>query len=135
MRLRYWFMGAALCAAAILSRASPQPPSDADSRAREYVQFLLLELDQWTRDLPQAYDMAMMHSPVDISSLSEGEKAGAGALRKNMHSLVALSQLKDLLVNQEFRAQLEKTIQAATPVNTALAKQRFPDAVEADWGQ
>jgi hypothetical protein len=135
MRLRYLFVGTGLCAAAILSRAAPQASSDGDNRAPEYVQFLVLQLDQWTRDLPQAYDMALMHPPVDVSSVSEEERAGAGALRNHMQRLAALSQVKDLLVNQEFRTQLEKTVQAAAPVNAALAKQRFPDGIEADWAQ
>lgn len=135
MRLRVWSTGAGFCAAAILLHASPQTTSDADTRAREYVQFLVLQLDQWTHELPQAYDIAMMRPPVDVSALSEAEKAGAGTLRLNMQRLVSLSQAKDLLVNQKFRAQLEKTVEAASPVNTALAKQRFPEGIEADWAQ
>jgi len=57
----------------VLSPAAPQPGSDADARAREYVQFLVQQLDQWTRDLPQAYNMAMMRPPVDVATLSEPE--------------------------------------------------------------
>jgi hypothetical protein len=135
MRLRYWSMGVAVCAATILSPAAPPPASDADIRAREYVQFLVQQLDQWTRDLPQAYNLAMVRPPVDASALSEAEKAGAGNLRENVQHLTALTQSKDLPVNPAFRAQLEKTVQAAAPVNDALSKQRFPEGIETDWAQ
>ncbi len=135
MHLRHWSMGAALCAAAILSPAAPQAASDADVRAREYVQFLVQQLDQWTRDLPQAYNLAMVRPPVDVSALSEPEKAGAGNLRESVQRLTALSQSKDLPVNPAFRAQLEETVRAATPLNAALGKQRFPEGIETDWAQ
>src|SRR5439155_6345770 len=55
-------------------------------------------------------------------------KAGASELRANIQRL---SQAKD----QEFKAQLEKTLQAAAPVNAALGKQRFPEGIESDWAQ
>src|SRR5215469_575066 len=135
MRLHYGWMGAALVAAVILSPAAARPGSDADSRAREYVQFLVQQLDQWTRDLPKAYDMAMMRAPVDVSALSEAEKSGADNLRESVRRLSALSQAPNLLANAEFRAQLDKTVLAATPVNDALSKQRFPEAIQSDWGQ
>jgi hypothetical protein len=135
MRLRYRWIVAALYTETILSTAAPQSPFNADARAREYVQFLVQQLDQWTRELPQAYNMAMMRPPVDVASLSDGEKAGAGTLRENVQRLATLSQVKDLLVNQDFSAQLEKTVQAAGEVNTTLGKQRFPDGIESDWAQ
>jgi len=135
MRLRYWPVGAALCAATVLSPAAPQAVSDADIRAREYIQFLVQQLDQWTRDLPQAYNLAMVRPPVDASALSEPEKAGAANLRENVQRLTTVSQAKDLAVNPAFRAQLEKTVQAAAPLNAALGKQRFPEAIETDWAQ
>ena len=135
MRVRYLWMGTALAAASVLSQrvynasaAAPQSGSDRDARAREYVQFLVQQLDQWTRDLPQAYNMAMMRPPVDLASLSENEKAGAGELRA---SVQRLASVKD----PEFRTQLEKTLQAAAPVNAALGKQRFPEGIESDWAQ
>jgi len=141
MRLRYWSMAAALSAAAVLSPGAPQTASDADVRAREYVQFLVQQLDQWTRDLPQVYNLAMVRPPVDVSALSEPEKAAAGNLRENVQRLTALSlspalsQSKDLPVNAAFREQLEKTVQAAALVNAALGEQRFPEAIETDWAQ
>ena len=135
MRLRYWSMCAALCAATVLSPAAPQAASDGEMRAREYIQFLVQQLDQWTRDLPQAYNLAMVRPPVDVSALSEPEKAGAGNLRESVQRLTALSQVNDLPVNPAFRAQLEKTVQTAAPVNAALGKQRFPESIENDWGQ
>lgn len=129
MRFRNLLLVAALCAATL------QSGSDADTRAREYVQFLVQQLDQWTRDLPQAYNSAMVRPPVDAAKLSEAEKAGAGSLRDNIQRLTVLSPAKDLTSNPEFRAAVEKTVQAAAPLNAALGKQRFPEAIESDWAQ
>ncbi len=129
MRLRHFWMAAALCSATVLAG------SDADTRARDYVQFLVHQLDQWTSDLPQAYNMAMVRPPVDATKLSEPEKAGATNLRESIQRLAVLSQAKELAKNPEFRVQLQKTVQAAEPVNAALGKQRFPEGVELDWAQ
>jgi hypothetical protein len=116
----------------ILPRALPQD-ADRETRAREYIQFLVTELDQWTRDFPQAFNMAMMRPPVDATRLSEAAKAAAGNLRESVVRLNSMSQAKDLTGNAEFRAQLGKTLLAAGPLNEALGAQRFPDAVESDW--
>jgi hypothetical protein len=121
------------CAAILVSPAVPQNSGDRETRAREYVQFLVLQLDQWTRDFPQAYDLALMRPPVDATTLSEGAKAGAGSLRESVTKLVTLSKANDVTTNPTFRGQLEKTLQAALPVNEALGKQRFPEAVQSDW--
>jgi hypothetical protein len=112
-------------------------PQDAarEARAREYVQFLATELNQWTRDFPKAYDMAMVRPPVDASRLSEGAKAGADGLRDSASRLAALSQTKDLMTSAPFRAQLERTLAFAKPVNEALGAERFPDAIQEDWVQ
>jgi hypothetical protein len=115
----------------------PALPQDAarEARAREYVQFLATELDQWTRDFPKAYDMAMVRPPVDASRLSEDAKAGADGLRDSISRLRALSQAKDPMTSAPFRAQLEKTLAFARPVNEALGAARFPDAIQEDWVQ
>ncbi len=123
---------AAAVSAAILV-AAPQSTSERDVRAREYVQFLVSQLDQWTQDLPQAYNMAMMRPPVVAASLSEGAKAGAENLRAAVVRLAGLSKATDLPVNAEFRAQLERTIVAASPLNEALGAQRFPEGIQGDW--
>lgn len=132
-RCPVWIVCVALCVVA----APLALPQDAarEARAREYVQFLATELDQWTRDFPRAYDMAMVRPPVDASHLSEGAKGGADSLRDSASRLVALSQTKDLITSVPFRAQVEKTLGFAKPVNEALGAERFPDAIEQEWGQ
>jgi hypothetical protein len=117
----------------VLSLASPQDSADREKRARDYVEFLVNELDQWTRDFPKAYNMAMMRPPVDAARLSEAAKAAGEEMRASIAKLAVLSKAKDLTTNAEFRAQLEKTLQAAAPLNDALGAQRFPEAVESDW--
>ncbi|MCU1329862.1 MAG: hypothetical protein JWN34_5232 [Bryobacterales bacterium] len=126
-------LAVAVCAAFLVPLATPQRSTDADVRAREYVQFLVLQLDQWTTDFPQAYNMAMMRPPVDAASLSEGAKAGATNLREEVARLAQSSKAPDLLANAQFKSQLAKTISAAAPMNEALGKQRFPEAIQSDW--
>jgi hypothetical protein len=37
------------------------------------------------------------------------------------------------MTNPQFRAQLEKTVAAAAPMNEALGAQRFPEGIQLDW--
>lgn len=127
------FRTLAVAASAVILMAAPQRANERDIRAREYIQFLVLQLDQWTQDLPQAYNMAMMQPPVVAARLSEGAKAGAENLRAAVLRLGTLSKAADLPVNAEFRAQLERTIAAASPLNEALGAQRFPEGIQGDW--
>src|SRR5947208_571993 len=113
-------LAVALCAAILVPSAAPQSAADRDTRAREYVPFLVTQLDEWTREFPQAYNMALVQPPVVASRLSEGAKSGAANLREAVSRLSSLSKAQDLTVNAEFRAQLEKTILAASPMNEAL---------------
>jgi hypothetical protein len=135
MRSRYWWTGgtAAVCAAVFLPLALSQSGTDPSARSRDYVQFLVTELNQWTGDFPQAYNSALMKPPVDSSKLSEAAKAGADDLRANVKRLSELSKATDLMSNAEFKAQLAKTLEAAKAVNEALGAQRFPQSVEGDW--
>lgn len=134
MRSRYlWISGAVVCAGMVLLPAAPQTATDRETRAREYIGFLVQQLDQWTRDFPQAYNMALVRPPVDAAKLSEDGKAGAANLRESVTQLVSLSRAKDLATNTAFRGQLEKTLHAAAPLNEALGAQRFPEALESDW--
>jgi len=125
-------MAVAVCAAMFLHSA-PQSTGDSETRAREYVRFLVTELDQWTREFPQAYNLALVQPPVDASRLSEGAKSGAANLREAVARLAALSKAQDLTANAEFRDQIEKTIVAASPMNEALGAQRFPEGIQSDW--
>lgn len=121
------------CALLLAVSAVPQNLPDSATRTREYAQFLVQQLDQWTRDFPQAYNMALVRPPVDTAGLSEGAKGGAQMLRESVVHLAVLSSARDLTVNAEFLKQLGKTIAAASPVNEALSKQKFPEAVQGDW--
>lgn len=123
----------AVAVSAAVLVAAPQTGSDREVRAREYVQFLVLQIDQWTREFPPAYNLALMQPPVVASRLSESSKAGAENLRAAVVGLIALSKPADLLTSAAFRTQLEKTIQAASPLNEALGAQRFPDGIQGDW--
>ncbi|HVW84200.1 MAG TPA: hypothetical protein VHB50_05950, partial [Bryobacteraceae bacterium] len=82
-----------------------------------------------------AYNMALMRPPVDAAALPEDAKAGADNLRQSIGKLSLLSGAKDLTANPEFHAQLEKTLEAATPLNQALGAQRFPESIQRDWAQ
>src|SRR5262249_42088623 len=67
----------AVCAAALLAlllSAAPQD-IDRDGYAREYVQFQVLQLDQWSKEFPQQFYANLMRPPVDASKLSEPAKA------------------------------------------------------------
>jgi len=126
-------MAVAVCAGIGIHSAAPQNAVDRDTRAREYVQFLIAQLDQWTREFPQAYNLALVQPPVVASRLSEGAKSGAANLREAVTRLADLSKAPDLTTNAEFRAQIEKTIAVASPINEALGAQRFPEGIQGDW--
>ena len=127
MRLRYWSIWCgSVCRGRSVISAAPQSASDSDIRAREYMQFLVQQLDQWTRDLPQAYNMAMVRPPVDVTcAFPKPKRPGQGSCVKACSASPSLSQVKDLPVNPAFRAQLERTVQVGAPVNTALANSDF----------
>ena len=139
MRLRDFLIACLVaCFASLfapLPSAAPQQANDRETYAREYVQFLVTELDQWTKGFPQQFYMALMQPPRDASKLSEGAKAGPGELGDSVKRLTTLKGTKDLLTNTEFRNQVEKTLTAAKQVNLAMASQRFPDPLQSDWDQ
>ena len=128
-----WIAAGAFSAAVLFVSAAPPQETERDARTRDYVRFLVTELDQWTSDLPQTYDRALVRPPVDASALSEAAKAAADNLRDNLKRLTTLSGAQDVVANAAFRAQLEKTLEAAKSMNEALGAQRFPQAIEGDW--
>jgi hypothetical protein len=134
MLARSWWMAAGAISAVILlvSAAPPQDP-EREARTRDYIRFLVTELDQWTRDLPQTYDRALVRPPVDAGALSEAAKAAADNLRDSIKRLATLNDAQDVATNANFGAQLEKTLEAAKAMNEALGAQRFPQAIEGDW--
>ena len=115
--------------------AAPQEKYDRDAYAREYVQFLVTELDQWTKGFPRQFYSALLQPPRDSSKLSESAKAGPGDLGDSVKQLASLGTGKDLLTNGDFRNQVDKTLAAAKQVNLAMASQRFPDPLQSDWEQ
>ena len=125
--------GALLCA--VFLTASPQDGVDRDKYAREYVQFQVLQLDQWTKGFPHAYNLASMQPPVDLSKMNEAAKAGANDLRECVIRLSALSQSRDLMSNSEFRNQLDRALAIAKEVNAAMGSQRFSAVLQSDWDQ
>jgi hypothetical protein len=108
---------------------------DRERYARDHVQFLVLQLSQWSKEFPQQFYMAMMKPPIDAAKLSEGAKAGPAELGDSLQKLSALDKAPDLMTNAEFRAQLEKTIAATKELNQAMSAQRFPAVLFNDWDQ
>jgi hypothetical protein len=139
MRLpRFAIVGLVLCFVflfAPLPRAAPQEKYDRDTYAREYVQFLVQELDQWTKGFPRQFYSALLQPPRDSSKLSESAKAGPSDLGDSVKRLASLSSGKDILTNADFRNQVDKTVTAGKQVNLAMASQRFPDPLQSDWEQ
>jgi hypothetical protein len=115
--------------------AAPQEKYDRDAYAREYVQFLVQEVDQWTKSFPRQFYSALLQPPRDSSKLSESAKAGPSDLGDSVKQLASLSKSKDILTNGDFRSQVDKTLTAAKQVNLAMASQRFPDPLQSDWEQ
>jgi hypothetical protein len=139
MFLRRWPIPLlAMCAACLLIvgiRATPQDGFDREKSAREYVQFLVLQLDQWSKEFPQQFYAAMMRPPIDSSKLSEGAKAGPADFGDSIKRLSAISAAPDVMTNAAFRNQLEKTLNATKEMNQAMSVQRFPAALQSSWDQ
>ena len=128
----------ALCCVFLLALylpAAPQDGVDRDRYAREYVQFQVLELDQWTKGFPHDYNLAVMKPPVDAAKMNETAKAGANDLRESIARLSTLTQARDLMTSAEFRNQMERTLTIARQVNEAMGSQRFPMVLQSDWDQ
>src|SRR5690348_643690 len=133
MRLDRFRMAAVAVFAACLLMA--QDGYDREKSAREYVQFLVLQLNQWTKEFPQQFYMAIMKPPIDAAKLPEAAKAGPGELGDSLQKLADLSKASDLTSNAAFRAQVEKTIAVTKDLNTAMSAQRFPAVLFNDWDQ
>jgi hypothetical protein len=119
----------------LLAPLLAQSDFNREASARDYVQFLVLQLDQWTATFPRDYNAALMQPPVDAAKLSDAAKSGAADLRAGIEKLGVLSNSKDLLTNTEFRSGVAKAIAAADQVNHAMGSQRFPAALQSDWDQ
>jgi hypothetical protein len=115
--------------------ANSQDNFDRDKSAREYVQFLVLQLDQWSKEFPQQFYAAVMRPPVDSSKLSEAAKAGPAELGESIKRLAALSAAPDLMTNAAFRNQLAQTLAGTKEMNQAMSAQRFPAVLQSSWDQ
>src|ERR1700719_5263055 len=139
MRVRHFAIACLVvcfaCLFGILPSAAPQEKYDRDTYAREYVQFLVQQLDQWTKGFPRQFYSALLQPPRDSSKLSESAKAGPSDLGDSVKQLASLGTAKDVLTNGDFRTQVDKTMAAAKQVNLAMASQRFPDPLQSDWEQ
>jgi len=123
------------CVLALLATAAPQENYDREGYARDYVKFLVLQLDQWSTEFPRQFHLAIMRPPVDASKLSEPMKASASELGESIKRMAALSNAKDLMTNAGFRSELEKSLTAAKELNEAMSKQRFSAGLQSDWDQ
>jgi hypothetical protein len=135
MRLHFKIASVFFLAALLVSRALPQSSTSPDAKRRsvEYVRFLVDQLDQWTRDFPQAYNLALMHPPVDLSKISSRLQGGADQLRSSVAALAVAGKAADPLTDKAFRTTFQSVQVAATAVNQSLSMNRFPDAVQNDW--
>jgi len=115
--------------------AAPQESFDREKSAREYVQFLVLQLDQWSTEFPKQFYAAMMKPPIDSSKLSEGAKSGPAEFAESSRRLAALSKAPDLMTNAAFHNQLRKTLDATREMNQAMSVQRFPAVLQNSWDQ
>lgn len=129
-----------LCACAglatlLLLPAAAQSTFDREASARDYAQFLVEQLDQWSQEFPQQFYAAIMRPPLDAAKLSANGKAAPGEFGDSIRRLATLAGEKDILTNAGFRSQLEKTLALAKEVNQAMAAQRFPSVLQSDWEQ
>src|SRR5262245_24831005 len=114
--------------------ATPQD-FDRDKSAREYVRFLVLQLEQWSTEFPKDFYAASMKPPVDSTRMSDAAKAGPSELGEAIKKLAALSSAPDLMTNAPFRSQVVKTLAVMKETNQALSIQRFPAVLENNWDQ
>lgn len=129
------FPAASLVGVALCLIAAPQDAVDREKYARDYVQFLSLELDQWTAGFPHAYNLAIVKPGVDATKLSEAAKAGANDLRAVIVKLHALSAAPNVVKSAGFKGQLSRALDVAKPVNEAMGTQRFTPVLQSDWEQ
>ena len=94
------------------------------------VQFLVLQLNQWSKEFPHQFYLAMMRPPVDAGKLSEVPRPAPGELGDSFERLASISHAKDLLTNAEFKSQLDKALAASKELNQAMSSQRFPATLQ-----
>ena len=133
--IRRWPIAALAAGLLIVGVCATSQEFDREKSAREYVQFLVVQLNQWSREFPQQFYAALMKPPVESAKMSEAAKNGAAELSDSIHFLQTLSNAPDLLTNPEFRKQVEKTLVVTKEMNQAMSVQRFPAVVQGSWDQ
>jgi hypothetical protein len=133
--VRRWPIAALAAGLLIIGVRATSQDFDREKSARDYVQFLVLQLDQWSREFPQQFYAAMMKPPVDSSKMSEGAKAGAAELAESIKRMASLSNAPDLMTNATFRAEIEKAVAVTKEMNQAMSVQRFPGVLQNSWDQ
>jgi len=128
---RFVVLSLAVCAATLAA----QEPFDRDAYARDHVRFLVQQLEQWTKDFPQAFNAALLKPPVDASKLPEAAKSGGEEFTRSVKRLVELSPAHDVLTSAAFKSELQKTLASMKEVNQAFGSQRFPALLQNDWDQ
>jgi hypothetical protein len=118
----------------VVARSVPQD-FDREKSAREYVKFLVVQLEQWVNEFPQQFYAATMKPPVDAAKMSETAKSGPADLAEAIKKLSALSGAPDLLTNRAFRTEVEKTLAVMKETNQAMSAQRFPMPLWNSWDQ
>ena len=135
MQLRRYPIACSAFLLAFLAGAAPQDVHDRDAYTRDHVQFLVLQLDQWSKEFPQQFYAALMRPPVDSTKLSDTAKAGAGDLGDAIRQMATLSSAKDVMTNAGFRRQLDRALASSKELNQAMASQRFPAVLQNSWDQ
>src|SRR5436309_16036843 len=110
----------AVCLLMVVVCANSQDNFDREKSAREYVQFLVLQLDQWSKEFPQQFYAALMRPPVDSAKLSEPAKAAAGELGDSLRQLAVLSRASDVMTSVPFRRQLDRVLASSKELNQAM---------------
>jgi hypothetical protein len=125
----------AICLLMVGVCAKSQDSFDREKSAREYVQFLVLQLDQWSKEFPQQFYAAVMRPPVDPSKLSEAAKAAPAELGESIKRLAVLSAAPDVMTSEAFRNRLAQTLAGVKEMNQAMSAQRFPAVLQSSWDQ
>jgi hypothetical protein len=115
--------------------AAPQDLVDREAYARDYVRFLVVQLDQWSGEFPRDFNAALLRPPIDASKMSETAKSGPSELGGSFRRLSSLAAAKDVLTNAQFRGELQHALAVSKELNQAMGAQRFPALLQSSWDQ
>ena len=122
------------CLFALLPSAVPQEKYDRDAYAREYVQFLVQELDQWTK--------GFLASSIQRFCSRRGTPANyrkaprpAPATGRSGETIGVVSTVERPPYQRRFSKPGGQDAGRGQQVNLAMSSQRFPDPLQSDWEQ